>query len=617
MTFRAAARAVIQALFGRWKMLFLTDMLVKAVAFVLLAPLAAGLLQLSLWAAGSGTLADADILVFVLRPLGWLVLVGAGAVSLGIVAVEQATLLVVLMAPEPSSLSLGTAFGLAAARSRQILGLTVWLVGLASVVIAPFAGVAAVIALWLLGDYDINYYLAEQPPAFQAALACGAVLAAGLTLVLAWLASGWILSLPLVLFEGLAPREALAESRRRTAGSRRVVVVLLLAWGLASVVISFLTTSAVVLGARQLVPLATGTLPRLVFAIGGTLAVWFAASLVVNLVTTVSFSAVLSEAYRRLTAVGHVEAALLPAGRLSAPAGRLRLNRRRVAALLCMGCAFVATLGGLAARQVRFDDDVVVIGHRGAGKFAPENTRASVERAIVDGADWVEVDVQETTDGEVVVVHDSDFMKLAGVPLKVWEATIAEVEAVDVGSRFDPAFAGERVPTLAAVLEACRGRAGVTIELKDYGHGQMLEERVAGIVEACGMESDVVVMSLKPAVVKRMKSLRPDWTVGLLMSVSVGDASTLEADFLAVNARYVSRGFVRRAHRAGKQVFVWTTNDAVSISRMIGRGVDGVITDDPDLARRVIVQRAALSPVERVVLELAELLGVETSIGSQ
>ena len=617
MTFRAAARAVIQALFGRWKMLFLTDMLVKAVAFVLLAPLAAGLLQLSLWAAGSGTLADADILVFVLRPLGWLVLVGAGAVSLGIVAVEQATLLVVLMAPEPSSLSLGTAFGLAAARSRQILGLTVWLVGLASVVIAPFAGVAAVIALWLLGDYDINYYLAEQPPAFQAALACGAVLAAGLTLVLAWLASGWILSLPLVLFEGLAPREALAESRRRTAGSRRVVVVLLLAWGLASVVISFLTTSAVVLGARQLVPLATGTLPRLVFAIGGTLAVWFAASLVVNLVTTVSFSAVLSEAYRRLTAVGHVEAAPLPAGRLSAAAGRLRLNRRRVAALLCVGCAFVATLGGLAARQVRFDDDVVVIGHRGAGKFAPENTLASVERAIADGADWVEVDVQETTDGEVVVVHDSDFMKLAGVPLKVWEATIAEVEAVDVGSRFDPAFAGERVPTLAAVLEACRGRAGVTIELKDYGHGQMLEERVAGIVEACGMESDVVVMSLKPAVVKRMKSLRPDWTVGLLMSVSVGDASTLEADFLAVNARYVSRGFVRRAHRAGKQVFVWTTNDAVSISRMIGRGVDGVITDDPDLARRVIVQRAALSPVERVVLELAELLGVETSIGSQ
>lgn len=617
MTFRAAARAVIQALFGRWKMLFLTDMLVKAVAFVLLAPLAAGLLQLSLWAAGSGTLADADILVFVLRPLGWLVLVGAGAVSLGIVAVEQATLLVVLMAPEPSSLSLGTAFGLAAARSRQILGLTVWLVGLASVVIAPFAGVAAVIALWLLGDYDINYYLAEQPPAFQAALACGAVLATGLTLVLAWLASGWILSLPLVLFEGLAPREALAESRRRTAGSRRVVVMLLLAWGLASVVISFLTTSAVVLGARQLVPLATGTLPRLVFAIGGTLAVWFAASLVVNLVTTVSFSAVLSEAYRRLTAVGHVEAALLPAGRLSAPAGRLRLNRRRVAAVLCVGCAFVATLGGLAARQVRFDDDVVVIGHRGAGKFAPENTLASVERAIADGADWVEVDVQETTDGEVVVVHDSDFMKLAGVPLKVWEATIAEVEAVDVGSRFDPAFAGERVPTLAAVLEACRGRAGVTIELKDYGHGQMLEERVAGIVEACGMESDVVVMSLKPAVVKRMKSLRPDWTVGLLMSVSVGDASTLEADFLAVNARFVSRGFVRRAHRAGKQVFVWTTNDAVSISRMIGRGVDGVITDDPDLARRVIVQRAALSPVERVVLELAELLGVETSIGSQ
>lgn len=154
----------------------------------------------------------------------------------------------------------------------------------------------------------------------------------------------------------------------------------------------------------------------------------------------------------------------------------------------------------------------------------------------------------------------------------------------------------------------------MNIELKDYGHGQRLEERVAEIVEAHGMQQEVILMSLKPAVVKRMKALRPEWTVGLLMSVAVGDAASLEADFLAVNARFVSRAFVRRAHRAGKAVYAWTLNDAVGLSTLISRGVDGVITDYPDLAARVLQQRALLSPVERVLLELAEVLGVKVAL---
>jgi glycerophosphoryl diester phosphodiesterase len=158
---------------------------------------------------------------------------------------------------------------------------------------------------------------------------------------------------------------------------------------------------------------------------------------------------------------------------------------------------------------------------------------------------------------------------------------------------------------------------GVNIELKDYGHGQRLEERVAGIVEACGMEREVILMSLKPAVVSRMKALRPNWTVGLLMSLAVGDVKQLQADFLAVNAQFVSRGFVDRAHRAGKQVYAWTTNDPVSISQMVSRGVDGVITDYPDLARSVLKQRNELSPVERILLELAAVLGVKTSVEPQ
>ena len=171
----------------------------------------------------------------------------------------------------------------------------------------------------------------------------------------------------------------------------------------------------------------------------------------------------------------------------------------------------VYTIGG-----VRFEDDVTITAHRGASAAAPENTMAAVERALEDGADWVEIDVQETADGEVVVFHDSDFMKLAGNDLKIWDATMADLEKIDVGSWFDERFKDERVPTLAEVLAACKGRAGVNIELKYYGHDEQLEQRVAEIVEAEEMADQVVLMSLKLDAVKKMKAASPGLASGIV-----------------------------------------------------------------------------------------------------
>ena len=616
MTFSEAVRSVLVSLVQRWRLLFATDVLFKAVAFLLLTPLAAGVLHLSLWIAGSGTLADADILLFFIRPFGWAVLVAFGAVSLGIIALEQATLLALLRAPSEQPVGIAAAVTWALGRSRAVVGLAARFVAIMALVAAPFLGVAGLIATSLLGEFDINYYLAEQPPAFRLAVACGVGLLGGYVAVVAWLLSGWLLALPVVLFEQLPARDAFAESRRRVAGSRRLVLTLVLCWGAASLLAGSLCTSAVVMAARQLVPLSTGTLPGLVLAIGLTLLAWFAAGLLVNLLATTSFAALLAESYRRLSPL---EPTVTPSAAITTEQGAraVRLTRWRMLAGLTVGCFLIAALGAVAAKQVRFDDDVEVMGHRGAGGLAPENTMAAIEQAIAFGADWVEIDVQETVDGDVVVVHDSDFMKLAGVNLKVWDGTLAEIQQIDVGRRFDPAIAGERVPTLRQVLEACRDKVGVNIELKDYGHGQRLEERVAAIVEDCGMQQQTISMSLKPEVVKRMKALRPEWTVGLLMSLSVGDASSLEADFLAVNSRFVSRGLVHRVHQAGKQIFAWTTNDAVSMSTMISRGVDGVITDYPDRAASVLQQRRQLSPVERVLVELAEVLGVHVTLGEQ
>ncbi len=233
-----------------------------------------------------------------------------------------------------------------------------------------------------------------------------------------------------------------------------------------------------------------------------------------------------------------------------------------------------------------------------------------MEEAILQGADWLEIDVQEDATGRVVVAHDSDFMKLAGNPLKVWDATPETLAPVDIGSWFDPLYADQRVPTLREVLELARGRAKVLVELKYYGHDEQLSARVAEIVEQTDMVDQTAFMSLKVKQVADMRVVRPAWRTGLLAATAIGDLSQHDADFLAVSTALASPGFVSRAHAAGKQVYVWTVNDPVVAAAMLSLGVDGLITDEPGLIRQVLEQRAAMRPGQRLALRLSHLFGL-------
>jgi glycerophosphoryl diester phosphodiesterase len=128
------------------------------------------------------------------------------------------------------------------------------------------------------------------------------------------------------------------------------------------------------------------------------------------------------------------------------------------------------------------------------------------------------------------------------------------------------------------------------------------------------MTDRVMIMSLKLAGVRKLKLLRPDWTGGLLAATAVGDITRLEADFLAVNQNMANPAFIRRAQQAGKPVYVWTVNDALSLAHWMSRGVDGVITDEPGLARNILEQRAGLNPAERLLLNAVMIFGKPEAI---
>jgi glycerophosphoryl diester phosphodiesterase len=553
-------------------------------------------------------IADVDIArYFFTTPAGIATLTLGGSLIVAITAIEIACLMAIALGRSHGvTLRARDAMRFGAASSWRVLRLTAYIFLRLLALVAAAALLAGLAYLVLLREHDINYYLAHRPPQFWTAVVLVVLLAIVLVLLLARAVARWALAMPLVLFENVAPEKALGESAARGAGSYGVVLAALASWAVLAMALTATTTWLVHLAGRVIAPQLAGSLALLLLFVAGLAVVAALATLAVGVVNISLFSLLVTRLY---LAIG--------SPRPSPLAGYLSSDRRRLSPRALAGVAAVALLvalgvGLLAFLANRDQLPVLVIAHRGSSAFAPENTLAAFRRAAEERADFVELDVQESADGQVLVVHDSDLMKVGRNPIKIWEGDGLTLRSIDVGSYKDVRFASERLPTLAEALEVCRGRCRVIVELKSYGHDQQLPERVAAIVEEAGMEKDCIFMSLDRAMVRKMKALRPSWRVGLLVAKAVGDLTELQADFLAVEARMATRRFIRRAHRAGQDVYIWTVNDPAWMFVGLSRGVDGLITDKPAVARQVIELRARMSEPQRFLAALLIRLGAST-----
>jgi glycerophosphoryl diester phosphodiesterase len=597
---------------GAWPRLLATDMIYKVIAYAILTPLVGAALRLFVQSSGSKVVADQDILYFFLSPIGLATLVVGVAISLAIVTFEYACLMTIGMGEvRDTHVTTTGALRYGAHHAWAMLLLTVHVTARVLLISAPFLAAGGLLYVLLLGGHDINYYLADKPPVFLVTAALVGLLVVAMATVVIRRLLSWSFALPLVLFEGLAARPAMTTSAQRVMGHRTTVAMVLVGWGLLASLVSTIPLAAAAAVARTIVPPLSQNIGALVIAVGGVVLLWAGLNLLVSMVTFAVFALLSVRLYQ---SYGSSEEAQQLKGlktKRAKATWALRLSRKTIFVVLLL--AFLAASGAGYVLMQRFgaDADAFVIAHRGAAGRAPENTLASVAAALEDGADFVEIDVQETLDGRVIVIHDADFMRIGGNPIRVWEGTFDQVRQIDIGSWFSPEFSDQRPPTLEEVLELCKGQARVVIELKYYGHDQQLEQRVVDIVEATGMTYQVIVMSLKAEMVGKMKSLRPEWTVGLLTATAIGDLTTVDADFLAVHSGMATGAFIRRAHRTGKDVYVWTVNDPRNMFSMMTAGVDGIITDEPALAREVIAVRADLSSGERLMVAAALWMGIE------
>ncbi|OCI30800.1 glycerophosphodiester phosphodiesterase [Oerskovia enterophila] len=233
-----------------------------------------------------------------------------------------------------------------------------------------------------------------------------------------------------------------------------------------------------------------------------------------------------------------------------------------------------------------------VVAHRGNSSVAPQNTLAAFEAAWRAGADSIELDVQLTADGEVVVIHDDTLDATTDGSGRVDGLPLADVRAVDAGSWFAPAYAGQRVPTFAEVVDLLVTRPGIDLLLEvkgDWGPDDV--RKVTEPVLRAGLADRVIGQSFWPSTVASLQKVAPDLRRGLLVERSSDDllATCAELGVMTCNPAGTvlleQPGLVAALHDAGLEVMVWTLNEPEQWALALEVGVDAVITDRPDRLR--------------------------------
>ena len=592
-----------------WKVLAITDLAYKAIAFAVLTPATTLILYWLRAGTSQRVVADTDIAMFFLTtPAGIVTLILGGSLFVAITAVEASCLMAVGVGQSQGVRLNGRgALRFGAANALNVLRLSGHMVLRVLLGVLPFALAAGAVYMLLLRAHDINYYLARKPSEFWIAASLIGLIGIGFALLLARTIARWAFAWALVVFEQVHPRQALGESARRAAGSYGLILGSLAIWWVAAFVLTSTLTWLMRSIGLWIAPSVAGSLGLLMLFLSLWVLVAAALLLAVNVVNFSLFALVLTRLYQRLA-----QRAPPSVAQYAGEVWGIRLTGPSGIGILSLGVLGLGGFAALAFLATRSQAPVVVIAHRGSSAVAPENTMAAFRLAAEQRTDLVELDVQESSDGQVLVAHDADLMKVSGNPAHIWETSAAALRAIDIGSYRDPRYAAERVPTLAEALAACKGRCKVLVELKSYGHNQQLEERVVQIVEAAGMASQCEFMSMNHDMARKIKRLRPSWRVGFLVAKGMGDLTELNGDFLAVEASIASRRFIRRAHRAGQDVYIWTVNDPAWMLWGLTRGVDGLITDHPDVARRVIAARARMSEPQRLLAALLIRFGATT-----
>lgn len=588
-------------LWDRWRPLLAFALSFQLLENLLFAPalgLAGQVLQ------GRPVVDSTALVQFFLSPRGFLVLFLGATVSLSIRLVEHAGLsALVLGALAGKSFRPFATFRWLLTELPRLLGVGARLVAWGLLLATPTLVVAALLAKPLLAKHDINYYLANRSAGFVASAILIAVVALLSLGAAAWLLVRWRFVVQACVFDRCDGRAAFREAASLSRG----------VWlGVAGRWLAVLTLQAVLLlvaaALQQFVVwllLRPAGLGHLSLAVSFALLLLLRTAIgaVVTSFGACADAAVFTTFYRTRRRALQDEPAI---ARLQAEITSLYVTPAKARVLMVAFVLGLLIASGIsvffAVGALRHQGPITVTAHRGLHQRAPENTAAAVREAIAVGADYAEIDVQLSKDGVLVVTHDSDFSRLAGVAKKVWDLSYAEIRAIPLGAKATPEFHAEPAPTLDEILALARDRIRLNLELKYYGdHQPRLAERVVDALRAAQMTNQVIIQCLEYEPLMQIRRLAPEIPIGYLMSINAAHPDRLQVDFLSVEQNRATGAFTQAAHQRGQKVHAWTVDKPADMDRLIDLGVDDLITNDPAEAVRRVRAYQDLSASERLL----------------
>ncbi|WP_078546403.1 glycerophosphodiester phosphodiesterase [Litchfieldia alkalitelluris] len=231
------------------------------------------------------------------------------------------------------------------------------------------------------------------------------------------------------------------------------------------------------------------------------------------------------------------------------------------------------------------------IAHRGASGYAPENTISAFDKAIEMNVDYIELDVQMTKDGYLIVIHDPQVNRTTNGKGFIKDLTLNEIKRLDAGSWYSDDFKGEKIPTFKEILERYAEDVGLLIEIKNPSLYPGIELKVAEAISSytslTSSNIDIKIQSFDLTSLKALKVYLPNIESGLIVKrlISYRDLLSLSknTDFINVQKRFISRHLVLQAHQLGLKIYAWTINDLQDLKFLLLLGIDGAIVDYPEL----------------------------------
>lgn len=278
-------------------------------------------------------------------------------------------------------------------------------------------------------------------------------------------------------------------------------------------------------------------------------------------------------------------------GRIEIVIKRLFKQRRKssilVATLFIIG---IILINGLIQKNIVYLPwDVKVAAHKGDGFNSPENSVSAVKSAIEKGVAVVELDVTLTKDNVLVLSHDQDLKRLAGISKDIKDLTYEEIKRIDVGSSFDESYAGENIPTLDEILAiTSKTNTGIILDVKTNVDEEMYAKEIARLIKKYDVEESVSVQSFNHEFLKMMRKQNEEIKIGQILYLYAGSLSNLDVDFYTVRETMLTKRFIQHARKENRKIWVWTVNSKRNTKKVLSYDIDGIITDYPEQVQRII-----------------------------